>query len=174
MNLSEKSLIEATQQAIGDQGQVLAAGVFQPRGSAGAVTGGAILGSAARLIPGIGNVAAEAIEMAAAEGGYAARHGLAAEGGVPVYTLIAVTPQHLFAFRAERDRLLGFKAGEPFATWDREHVAFSVHARAKVRTFEIHDLQTDQRYEMEAPRFSKMHGSLVLKLLMHDDETTAG
>lgn len=172
MNLTEKSLIDATQQAIGDQGRVLAAGVFQPRGSAGALTGGAILGSAARLIPGIGNVAAEAIQMAAAEGGYAARHGLAAEEGVPVYTLIAVTAEHLFAFRAKRDQLLGFKAGEPFATWDRDQIAISVHARAKVRTFEIHDLQTDQKYEMEAPRFSKMHGSLVVKLLMHPEDAT--
>ena len=35
--------------------------------------------------------------MAAAEDGYLARHGLAKEEGIPVYTLIAVTPQHLLA-----------------------------------------------------------------------------
>jgi hypothetical protein len=87
--------------------------------------------------------------MAAAEGGYLARHGLAKEEGIPVYTLVAVTPQHLFAFRAERDHLVGFKAGEPFATWERDHIDISVHARAKVRTFEIHDLKTDEKYEME-------------------------
>jgi len=95
--------------------------------------------------------------MAATEGGYLARHGLAKEEGIPVYTLIAVTPQHLLAFRAERDHLVGFKAGEPFATWERDHIDISVHARAKVRTFEIHDLKTDEKYEMEAPRVSTMH-----------------
>ena len=42
-----------------------------------------------------------------------------------------------------------------------------------MRTFEIHDLKTDEKYAMEAPRFSKMHGSVVIKLLEQEEAAAA-
>jgi len=174
VNVTEDSLVEAAQQAIGPQEQVLAAGVFQPRGTSGALSGGSLVGGALGLIPGVGGIARGAVEAAGAGAGYAARHGLADKEGVPVNTLLAVTPQHLVAFRAEHDDLIGYKVGDPFATWDRAHIAITVHGRAHVRTFEIEDTQTGEKFEMETPRFSHLHGSVVVKLLMHDEADANG
>ena len=77
MNVSEESLVDAAQQAIGPQEQVLAAGVFQPRGTSGALSGGISVGSALGFIPGIGDIARGVADAAATGAGYAARHGLA-------------------------------------------------------------------------------------------------
>ena len=131
------------------------------------MSGGISVGSALGFIPGIGDIARGVADAAATGAGYASRHGLAANEGVLVNTLLAVTPQHLFAFRAEHDDLIGYKVGDPFSTWDRAHIAITVHGRAHVRTFEVEDTQTGEKFEMETPRFSHLHGSVVVKLLMH-------
>ncbi len=168
MNVSEQSLIDDAQGAIGDGERVLAAGVFQPRKASGALTAGTLAGVALSAIPGVGGFAQQAVEAATDTGGYMARHVMADEQGIPVYMLIAVTDQHLFAFKAKHDDILGFKVGQPFATWDRDHIAITVHGRAGVRTFQVDDLKTGEKFELETPRFSPMHGTVVIKLLQQD------
>jgi hypothetical protein len=146
--VSEKSLVEQAQAAIGGGEQVQAAGVFQPRGTEGAATAVGAVGALAG-----GRV------MSQAE-------------GVPRWTLMAVTPAHLYAFEAHGQGT-SWRVAEPFAKWEREKIAVTVHGRLGVRTFEVEDLGSGQRYEFEAPRFGPAHGTLVIKLLEQDEQPTS-
>jgi hypothetical protein len=141
--MSESGMVASAQEAIGSGEKVEAAGVFQPRGTEGAITAAGAIGAVA--------------------GGP-----LAAEEGVPRWTLIAVTPQHLYAFGAELALGGGVKSLEPFMTFERDKIAITVHGRLGVRTFEVEDTTSGRRFEWEAQRFSPMHGSVVVKLLQQE------
>jgi len=136
-------MVAQAQEAVGSGEKVEAAGVFQPRGTAGAVT----------AVGAVGTVAG---------------HELAKDEGVPRWTLIAVTAQHLYAFAAELALGGGVKSLEPFATFERDKIAITVHGRLGVRTFEVEDTTSGRRFEWEAQRFSPMHGSVVVKLLQQE------
>jgi hypothetical protein len=138
--VSESSLVEDAQQAIGGAEKVLAAGVFQPRGTEGSATAAGAVGALAG-----GRIMSEAER-------------------VPRWTLIAVTPTRLHAFEARGSAAL-FPPSPPFAAWDRDKVAITVHGRLGVRTFEVEDTETGQRFEFETPRFGPAHGTVVVKLL---------
>jgi uncharacterized protein YcnI len=142
--MSEASLVEAAQQAIGDGEKVLAAGVFQPRGTEGSID----LGGAAGALVG-GTIMSETQQ-------------------VPRWTLIAVTESRLHAFDAH-GKGTSWGAGEPFQTWDRAKIGITVHGRFGVRTFEVEDIETGRRFEFETPRFGPAHGTVVLKLLQQED-----
>jgi hypothetical protein len=141
--VSEESLVESAQQAIGDAEKVVAAGVFQPRGTEGSVD----LGGATGALIG-GTMMSEARQ-------------------VPRWTLIAVTDTRIHAFDAHGEGT-SWGAGAPFETWDRDKVAITVHGRLGVRTFEVEDTETGQRFEFETPRFGPAHGTVVVKLLQQD------
>jgi hypothetical protein len=138
--VSESSLVEDAQQAIGGAEKVLAAGVFQPRGTEGSATAAGAVGALAG-----GRIMSEAER-------------------VPRWTLIAVTPTRLHAFEAHGSGT-SWRAGAPFAAWDRDKVAITVHGRLGVRTFEVEDTETGQRFEFETTRFGPAHGTVVVKLL---------
>ena len=102
--MSEESLVEAAQQAIGDGEKVLAAGVFQPRGTEGSVDVGGAVGAMVG-----GTIMSETQQ-------------------VPRWTLIAVTESRLHAFDAH-GKGTSWGAGEPFQTWDRAKIGITVHGR---------------------------------------------
>src|ERR1044072_884045 len=104
MNISESAMVAEAQTAVGSGEKVEAAGVFQPRGTAGAMTAAGPIGAVA--------------------GGP-----LAAEEGVPRWTLIAVTPEHLYAFGAELAVGGGVKSLEPFMTFERDQNSVPGHGR---------------------------------------------
>lgn len=145
MKFSEDAMVAQAQEAVGSGEKVEAAGVFQPRGTEGAMTA-------------VGAV------------GVAAGGALAKDEGVPRWTLIAVTPQHLYAFAAEPAIGGGVSSLEPFATFERDKIAITVHGRLGVRTFEVEDTTSGRRFEWEAQRFSPMHGSVVVKLLEQEEQ----
>jgi hypothetical protein len=141
--MSEASLVDEAQQAIGDGEKVLAAGVFQPRGTEGSIDVGGMVGAMVG-----GQVMSETQQ-------------------VPRWTLIAVTDTRLYAFDAHGEGT-GWSAGKPFATWDRDKIGITVHGRFGVRTFEVEDIETGRRFEFETPRFGPAHGTVVVKLLQQD------
>lgn len=141
--MSEQSLVEEAQRAIGDAEKVLAAGVFQPRGTEGSIDVGGVAGAMVG-----GTLMSEA------------QH-------VPRWTLIAVTDDRLHAFEAHA-KGTSWSVGEPFETWDRHKIAITVHGRFGVRTFEVEDVDTGRRFEFETPRFGPAHGTVVVKLLQQD------
>jgi hypothetical protein len=141
--VSEASLVEQAQQAIGGDEKVLGAGVFQPRGTEGSMTAGGAVGA---LVG--GRVMSEAEQ-------------------VPRWTLMAVTPTRLYAFEAHGSGV-SWRAGTQFAAWDRDKVAITVHGRLGVRTFEVEDTESGQRFEFETPRFGADHGTVVVKLLQQE------
>jgi hypothetical protein len=141
--VSEASLVDEAQQAIGDGEKVEAAGVFQPRGTEGSIDVGGVAGAMVG-----GTIMSETQQ-------------------VPRWTLIAVTESRLHAFEAHAKGTSWGVAG-PFQTWDRDKVAITVHGRLGVRTFEVEDTQSGQRFEFETPRFGPAHGSVVVKLLQQE------
>ena len=141
--MSEASLVEAAQEAIGDSEKVLAAGVFQPRGTEGS------------------------IDVAGATGALLGGQVMSAAEQVPRWTLMAVTDTRLHAFDAH-GKGTSWGAGTPFATWDRAKIGITVHGRFGVRTFEVEDIETGRRFEFETPRFGPAHGTVVLKLLQQE------
>jgi hypothetical protein len=141
--VSEASLVDEAQQAIGDSEKVEAAGVFQPRGTEGSIDVGGVAGAMVG-----GTVMSEAQQ-------------------VPRWTLIAVTETHVHAFEAH-GKGTSWSVGAPFETWDRDKIAITVHGRFGVRTFEVEDTETGRRFEFETPRFGPAHGSVVLKLLQQE------
>jgi hypothetical protein len=161
--MSEASLVEQAQEAIGSQEKVLAAGVFQPRGTSGAMTGGFGVGGAA------GKIGEAVLGAAGVMGGRV----LSEVEDIPRWTLIAVTPTHLHAFHAHGFGP-AFRIGEPLARWRRDKIAFTIHGRVGVRTFEVEDLETGHTYEFETPRFGAVHGAVVLNLLQQEEEHDSG
>jgi hypothetical protein len=141
--VSEESLVEEAQHAIGDAEKVVAAGVFQPRGTEGSIDVGGVAGAM------VGRTVMSEAQQ------------------VPRWTLIAVTEKRLHAFDAH-GKGTGWSAGEPFETWDRDKIAITVHGRFGVRTFEVEDIETGRRFEFETPRFGPAHGTVVLKLLQQE------
>src|SRR4051794_12364513 len=105
MNISESAMVAKAQEAVGAGEEVQAAGVFQPRGTAGTATAA---GAAGTLIGG---------------------HELARDEGVPRWTLIAVTPQHLYAYSAQLAVGGGVSSLDPFMTFERDKIAITVHGR---------------------------------------------
>jgi hypothetical protein len=160
--MSEESLEQMAQAAVGSGEEVLAAGVFEPRGTSGAGLGALDVGHAA------GGLAGEVV--GAAVGAFSGRV-MAEADAVPRWTLMAVTPAHLYAFVAHGQGI-GWRVAERFAVWDRDKIAFTVHGRVGQRIFEVEDLATGRRYEFETARFGPAHGSVVIKLL--EQEQRAG
>ncbi|MBV9412579.1 MAG: hypothetical protein JO148_13345 [Acidimicrobiia bacterium] len=142
--MSEESLVDEAQQAIGDGEKVLAAGVFQPRGTEGSIDVGGVAGAVVG-----GTVMSETQQ-------------------VPRWTLIAVTQDRLHAFEAH-GKGTSWSVGDPFETWERPKIAITVHGRFGVRTFTVEDIETGRHFEFETPRFGPAHGTVVLKLLQQEE-----
>ena len=178
--MSEKQLIHRVQEVLGDTDTVLAVAFFEPRGTSGGIIGGNEAGSdVGRLVGGnlgelVGGVAGTVIGL-----GHARDHGgfgsPTADGAtvhrVPWASMIAVTPTRLLGWRVTMKG--GHRVpGEPIFSFDRHDVAITVHSRVTVRTFEIHDLLQNEKWEFEANRLGG-HLKFVLDAL-HDDPPEEG
>ncbi len=62
--------------------------------------------------------------------------------------------------------------GDLLFAHDRDQVAITVHSRVSVRTFEVEDLHTGQKWEFESPRLTG-HLKFVLDALHADAEEAA-
>ncbi len=153
--MSDERLIETARRALGATEEVIAAGIFHPRGTTGGRVGATAAGFSTDNI--VGQVAGVAV-------GAMAGHVAAEARGVPLRTILAVTPTHLYGFVAEADGV-HWKAGERFATFDRSRMEVTVHARANVHTLTIVDPDTGRTYEWEGNRIGPDHANAVIHAL---------
>jgi hypothetical protein len=79
---------------------------------------------------------------------------------------VAVSPTEVY--------LLGMKAYgyhvDPIAKIDREQLGVEVHQRMSVRTVVLEDLETNHKFQLEAPRLNVYHAEAMVELLMMSDE----
>ncbi len=137
-----------------DGEEVLAAGVFEPRGTSG--------GQAAAATGLAGNdLALAAISTAGMVG---AGHAAAVIEHQPRWTILAVTPTRVIAFKGEVDGI-HWKPGQVYATFDRSSLAVTVHGRVNVRVLVIEDSASGTKLELETMRVGPQHGGVVIHLL---------
>lgn len=153
--MSDEKLIEEAQAYLGDGEQVLAAGMFQPRGTSGGMGGAMGAGLATNNI--VGELAGAA---ASVEAGRAMSH----VDGVPRWTMLAVTPTTLFAIACGQHGV-GWQPQETFATFDRSSARFTVHGRVNVRTLSIEDPSSGHTYQWEGNRIGPAHAKAVIEAL---------
>lgn len=153
--MSDEKLIESATQAIGGEEQVLAAGLFHPRGRMGGVVGSTAAGlSTDNIVGEVAGVAAAAM----------AGHATAELRDVPDHTMLAVTPTRLYAFVAKADGV-HWRPAEAFATFDRSKIKVTVHARVNVHTLSIEDPDSGRTYEWEGNRIGPDHANAVIDAL---------
>ena len=153
--MSDEKLIEEAQAFLGEGEHVVAAGIFQPRGSTGGMVGAAGAGFATD------NIVGELVGAAAAvESGRTMSH----VDGVPRWTMLAVTPATLYAIACDQ-HAVGWKPRETFAAFDRSKVRFTVHGRVNVRTLTVEDPDSDRSYQWEGNRIGPAHAKAVIEAL---------
>jgi hypothetical protein len=168
VTLTEKELEERCRELLQGE-EILATGAFQPYGS-GFATGMAA-GSGAQAAhtmhaPGLAGVALSAAA------GYAAHRGMAKAEHQPPWTVLAVTPTHVYAFDAtDAEGLTATRhfSGPPYASWDRSQIVVHVSRHVTQFTLSIDDPATSTSWEYTGNQIYKVGGKLVAKLLTDGD-----
>jgi len=153
--VSDQKLIETAEQALGTDEQIVAAGVFEPRGTMGGTIGAMGAGLSTDNI--VGEIAGAA---ASVESGRA----MSKVDDVPRHTLLAVTPTRLYALAA-KPKGAHWEVVERFATFDRARIRATVHGRVNVRTLTIEDPESDRTYQWEGNRIGPDHAKAVIEAL---------
>ena len=153
--MSDQKLIDEATRFLGDDEQVLAAGMFEPRGTTGGrmgVTGAGFMTD---------NLAGE---VAGAVAGLGSGQAMSRVDGVPRWTLLALTPTTLHALACAQHGTR-WVPEEVFATFDRARIRATVHAGVNVRVLMIEDPDTGRRYGWEGYRFGPAHAKDVIEAL---------
>lgn len=153
--MSDEKLIEEARTFLGDQEQVLAAGMFQPRGTTGGLVGATSAGFATDNIVG---------EIAGAAAGIEAGRAMSHIDDVPRWTMLAVTPTTLHAIACTQHGV-GWQPHERFATFDRSAIRVTVHGRVNVRTLTVEDPGSGRTYQWEGNRIGPAHAKAVFEAL---------
>jgi len=153
--MSDEKLIETAQTFLGGDASVEAAGIFQPRGTTGAMEGAMGAGLSTDNLVG---------ELAGAAASVGAGAAMSAAQDVPRWTLLAVTPTTLHAIACGQHGV-GWQPESTFATFDRSRIQVTVHARVNVRTLTVDDPDTGRRYEWEGNRIGPAHAKDVIEVL---------
>ena len=153
--MSDQKLIDEASGYLGGDERVLAAGMFQPRGT----TGGRM------SVTGAGFMTDDlAGEVAGAVAGLASGQAMSRLDGVPRWTLLAVTPTTLHALACAQHGARWVPEAV-FATFDRTRIRATVHARVNVRVLTIEDPDTGRSYGWEGYRFGPAHAKDVIEAL---------
>ena len=157
--MNEEKLLAEAQALVGGDDALLAAGVFQPRGTQAGMTGGAAVGGG--LAQGVAGLAATAAGIAIGQrAGNAAAH----SQQVPRWTVLAVSPSRIYAFTGQGEGL-AIRPVKLFAALDRARITTRVHQRIGVQVLELIDEDTGDTLELETARLGRWHGTDVLKQL---------
>ena len=153
--MSDEKLIGEAQRFLGEGEQVVAAGIFQPRGTTGGRMGATGAGFATDNIVG---------EIAGAAAGIEAGRAMSHVDGVPRWTMLAVTPTTLYAIACGQHGV-GWQPQEMFATVDRSRAHVTVHGRVNVRTLSVVDPDSGRIYQWEGNRIGRAHTKAVIGAL---------
>ncbi|MGH2629315.1 MAG: hypothetical protein ACRDHI_01985 [Actinomycetota bacterium] len=153
--MSDEKLIEQAQTFLGEGEQVVAAGIFQPRGTTGGMMSATGAGFATDNIVG---------EVAGAAAGLESGRAMSHVDSVPRWTMLAVTPTTLHAIACDQHGV-GWQPKETFATFDRSKARVAVHGRVNVRTLTVEDPDSDRTYQWEGNRIGPAHAKAVIEAL---------
>ncbi|HEY6531839.1 MAG TPA: hypothetical protein VIY72_06025 [Acidimicrobiales bacterium] len=158
--MSEQAIIDKAQKALGDDDTVVAAAMFEPRGtSAGLIGGSTVGGGIGHALGGglggaIGDLAGAALAMETAK--HTKDFGKGSGDGatvhqVPWRTLIAVSESRIYGWHVKEKGFHQVPADVMFQL-DRSDIVVALKARAAVHVFEVKDTRTGDTWEFEAGR----------------------
>ena len=160
--MKEQELVDRVAGLLGEHGvheQVLAAGIFNPRGHSGAMFAGGLAGDSAG-----GTLGTLASSIGTAGGALAGARLHDAASGLPEWVVVAVTPTLVFGFDTDRRR----RPTRVIFRLERTRLDTSVHQRVNVRILELTDRETGATVELEGSRIPTVHTGDVLSAL-HDE-----
>ena len=151
---------ELVQEALAARGideEVVAVGVFNPRGHSGGLFAGGLAGDAAGgLLGKAGSAAGLGV------GSLAGMHAADARSGLPETMLVGVSATMVYGFAASTRR------SEPTALVfqvPRAGLTAKVHQRVNVRVLELIDTDSGSRIELEGNRVPLTHSKDVIEAL---------
>jgi hypothetical protein len=159
--MKEARMVDKVQEAltrIGVDDQVVAAGMFFPRGHSGAAFAGGLVGGG--IGDKLGGVAGDVGLVAGVIGGQRAAD---AASGLPERMMVAVSDTTVYGFDTHREH--GREPTDLIFRLPRSRLEVKVHQRVNVRVVELIDESTDSRVELEGERIGGFHVSDVIDAL---------
>jgi hypothetical protein len=159
--VKEGTMVERVQEALARLGiddEVVAAGMFFPRGHSGAMFAGGMVGG--EIGGDLGRVAGDVGLVAGAIGGGKA---VDAASGLPERMMVAVSGSTVYGFDTHREH--GREPTDLIFRLPRSRLEVKVHPRVNVRVVELIDEETDSRVELEGERIGGTHVSDVIDAL---------
>jgi hypothetical protein len=157
--VKEQELVDRVAGVLAEDGapdEVLAAGVFNPRGHTGAMFAGGFAGDGAGSR--LGQLGAS---IGTAGGAVAGARIHDAASGLPQWLVVAVTPTSVVGLDTDHRRR---PTGVIFRL-DRARLEAKVHQRVNVRVLELIDRDTGAAVQLEGNRVPTLHTGEVLKVL---------
>lgn len=167
--MSEQANIEKAQKALGDGDTVVAAAMFEPRGTSAGLVGGSTLGGGIGHALGgglggaIGDLAGAALAMETAK--HTKDFGKGSGDGatvhqVPWRSLVAVSETRIYGWHVKEKGFHQVPADLLFQI-ERSDLVIALKPRAAVHVFEVKDVRTGDTWEFEASRIDSHLKNLV-------------
>jgi hypothetical protein len=159
--VDEHELVQRVGEVLAEQGvteEVLAAGIFFPRGHTGSMFAGGAVGEGLG-----GSLSGLAGSVGVAGGAIAGGRASDALSGLPERMVVAVTPSAVFGFDSVRDH--GRRPTSLLFRISRDRLTSRVHQRVNVRVLELVDDASGASVELEGSRVPTLHTGDVLKAL---------
>jgi hypothetical protein len=157
--VKEQELVDRVAGLLGEHGvheQVLAAGIFNPRGHSGAMFAGGLAGDSAG-----GTLGTLAGSIGTAGGALAGARLHDAASGLPEWLVVAVTPTFVFGFDTDQRR----RPTRVLFRLERNRLDTAIHQRVNVRILELTDHETGATVQLEGNRIPTLHTGDVLSAL---------
>ena len=154
-------MVEKVQYALAGLGiddELLAAGIFFPRGHTGAGFAGGMLGADAG--DKLGGLAGGA---GLAAGLLAGQHAADARSGLPERMLVGVSARAVYGFDTHREG--GREPTDLVFRVPRSQLEVKVHQRVNVRVLELIDSESGAKVELEGSRVPTVHAGEVIDAL---------
>jgi len=159
--MDEHELVQRVTEALQEQGgkdEVLAAGIFFPRGHTGAMFAGGLAGDS--LTSSLGGLADS---VGTVGGALAGAHVNDAASGLPERIVVAVTASAVLGFDTVLDH--GRRPTRLVFALARERLKVKVHPRVNVRILELEDSETGASVQLEGSRMPPLHVRDVIREL---------
>ena len=163
--MNEHEVLQRTQAALelaGIEDELLAAGIFLPRGHFGGAFAGGL--AADSLVPdGLGG------SIATVGGAAAGMHAVDAASPMPQRCFVGVSATKVYGFDSEREHGGREPTDLVFAV-ERQGLEVNVHQRVNVRVLEMIDSGSGGAIELEGPRLPGFHAGSVISELHQGSE----
>jgi hypothetical protein len=157
--MNEQELVDRTSEVLAEGGtpeEVVAAGIFNPRGHTGSMFAGGMIGDSVGGT--LGGLADSVATVGGALGGAKVHD---ASSGLPEWLVVAVTPSSVIGFDTDGRR----RPTRPIFRIDRAGLETKVHQRVNVRILELIHKDTGSTVQLEGNRVPTLHTKDVINAL---------